>query len=695
MDSYACNNAIIRNLFRSWPGLTLTIILTSGCGSPVETDSPDNTPQIGKWGVELEHLSSTLQPGDDFYRYINQGWLDSATIPEGLPYNGSFVELSLRVEEQMAALVAALESGKADDTAASRQLKALYDSYLDQEQRDSAGLQPLATLLAKISSAKNHDDITRLMAQTGFPSVIGTMVLPDPQHPGQYTLALGQDGLGLPDRDYYLTNNSPYPAHREAYQNYIASVLRRAGNANPEQQATKIMAFETRIAEAHWTASESRNVVKLFHAMPLEELKNYAPGFNWNLFLTTTGAGNQESYIVANDSALQKIAALFSDTPVSTLQVYSQFHLLNNFAPYLGSDWEQAHFAFFSTQLKGIKQPRSKQKRALALLNQMLSEELGKAYVKAYFPESSKEKMQTMIGFIRQSFDQHIRSNDWMDETTRKAAYEKLHAFGVKIAYPDQWHDRSSISLSNSDLPGNLLAIMTWLQQDSIEKLNGEYRDWEWEMSPQTVNAYYTAMKNEIVFPAAILQPPFFDPNADPAVNFGSIGMVIGHEMGHGFDDQGSRFDAHGQLRNWWTDSARIAFDEKANELVEQYNQYSPIPGVFVNGQLTLGENIGDMTGISIAWTAWKKYEEAHYPEGSPVLDGYTGDQRFFMGFAQLWRSLKTDEITRQLALSDNHSPGEFRVNGILRNFSPWYQTYSVRPDQALYLNPENRIRIW
>jgi len=387
---------------------------------------------------------------------------------------------------------------------------------------------------------------------------------------------------------------------------------------------------------------------------------------------------------------------LFNKTPLNTLRDYLAFQYLNNYAELLSEEWSDAYFDLFSRRLQGIDQPRPLEERALVLVNTHLGEEMGKLYVERYFPAESKAKTEEMVGFIKQSMQQHLEQLDWMDDATRKSALAKLANFKTNIGYPDQWHDYSTMQISKNDLVANMLQISNWYRKDSRAKLDEPVRTWEWGHNPQEINAYYAPDRNQIVFLAGILQAPFFDPNADPAVNFGAIGMVIGHEIGHGFDDQGSQFDGEGKLRNWWSQTSAKNFKVKTDKLVTQYNAYTPLKGLHVNGQLTLGENIGDMSGVAVAYTAYQKYAAAKYPNGTPpVLDGYTGNQRFFMGYAQLWRTVWTDETLRMIVLTNPHSPGEYRVNGILTNFDPWYEAFGVKENDALFLPKKDRISIW
>ena len=678
------------------------ILALTACDNAADNQSADNpttakkeSPALGDWGVETQYLADDILPGDDFYRYVNKGWLDTAAIPTGLPRTGAFVELALRTEDQMATIIADVTKGTFEKGTPEQQIADFYLSYTNIEQRNALGMSMLESDLAATLASESRDDIAHRMGMIGYSSIVGTGVLLDPENPERYTLAIGQSGLGMPGRGYYLIQEAPYGEFRTAYRDYIENVLTRAKVPKPSKNADAIMAFELALATIHWPPEKTRLPLLNNHRMTMQELAAYAPGFNWKAFLSAAGYHDIDSLIVSSDEAVKASAKLFSETPLETLQAYTAFHFLNNAAPYLSADWENAHFDVFSRKLSGIQEPRPLETRALNLLNDALGEQLGKLYVKRYFPESAKEQMMELVDFLKLSFNQRLEQVDWMDDDTRDAAFEKLDSFTTKIGYPDKWQDFSGIGISKDNLVGNIYNVMRWQQQDAIAKLGEPARQWEWGMSPQTVNAYYAPARNEVVFPAAILQPPFFDRNADPAVNFGAIGMVIGHELSHGFDDQGSRYDSTGALRNWWTPTARKQFEQRTDRLVAQFNQYEPLEGLHVNGELTLGENIGDLGGVTIAFNAYQNYVAKHYSSGAPVIDGFSGDQRFFISFAQLWRELTTPSRLRQQVLTNPHSPGEYRVNGILKNFTPWHEAFDVQPDNALYLKPDDRIRIW
>ena len=642
-------------------------------------------------------MDTERTPGSDFYQYVNHGWLETATLPAGFASNGVFLELHLKTEAQVEAIIKdAANLPERLESSPEGLISAMYQSYLDTDRLEQLGLAPVQPGLSRIKDIKDHTDAARVMAMPMHASVVGLGVMLDPGNPERYVLSTSQAGLGLPGRDYYLRDDAPFPEHRAAYLDYITETLSRAGVPSAREKAEAILTFETQLAERHWTPSERRDRVRNYNLMPVSELKAYAAGFPWQVFMDELGVGDAQEIVVGTDSAVAATAALYAETDLDTLRDYMTFHYLDRHAPLMDEAWVAAHFDFHSRRLNGIEEDRPRATKAIQFVNQYLGEPVGKTYVARHFPPDHLAQMQELVGYLRAAFRERLEKLAWMDADTRAAALEKLEAFTPKIGYPERWHDFSELNLRADDLVGNVVRFHEWAWEDERAKLDETRRDWEWGMTPQTVNAYYSPTRNEIVFPAAILQAPFFDPDADPAVNFAAIGGVIGHEMGHGFDDQGSRADANGTLRNWWTDSSREAFEALAGVLVEQYAAFSPIPGMHVDGELTLGENIGDLGGLTIAYVAWKRFEADHYPDGqAPVLDGFTGDQRFFLSWAQVWRTLQTDDAKRRQLLTDPHSPAQYRVNGVVRNMTPWYEAFEIREDAPLYLAPEARVSIW
>lgn len=671
----------------------------TGCADqptrPTLQGAPADKPEFGTWGVETQYITPAIKPGDDFYRYVNQGWLDTAQIPPGWPLGGAFVNLMLRSEQRVQAIVDEQKTKQAAPGTPAQQIADLHASYVDMTRRNARGAGMLQDEVGAILKATDHHDLARRMGSLSYPSLVSAEAVIDPDKTSHYVLRLEQSGLGLPGRDYYLKPEAPYQALRQAYASYIEGAFTRAGVPDAKTKAAAVLTFETALASKHLPPEQTRDPVRNHHPMTLAALTAYAPGFDWQAFFSTAGLGDLPQVDVATDAAIKGEAEVFGAAPIDTLRAYVAFHYLNRHAPLLSDDWVNAHFDLFSRQLAGIQEQRPLQARATNYVNAVLGEPVGKLYVERYFTPDAKAEADKLVKFLRLAFRERLAQNDWMDEATRAQAIAKLDAITAKIGYPSQRHDYSDLVIAKDDLVGNSHRYQEWLRRDLQAKLKAPVRRWEWGMNPQEINAYFYANGAEIVFPAAILQAPFFDPKADPAVNFGAIGMVIGHEMGHGFDDQGSRFDGTGALRNWWSPASQKNFEQRTSRLVAQYNQYSPLPGLHVNGSLTLGENIGDLGGISIAYSGYQKYVAAEYGGKAPVIDGLSGNQRFFLGYAQLWRTVVAEGFLRQATLTNAHSPDEFRVNGVVRNFTPWYDAFNVKPGDALYLAPADRISIW
>jgi endothelin-converting enzyme/putative endopeptidase len=599
--------------------------------------------------------------------------------------------LSEEVDGQLRTILQEAGQRSANDPVA-KQVSDLYASYMDEagiERRGAAVLQPYLT---RIAAARTRDDLIRLFGTPGYPSPIGVGILPNPADPRRYVAATGQAGLGMPNRNYYLDQGEQFDKYRTGYRAFVTTALRLAGFSEPEQRADRIIALERRIAEVHWTPEESRNVVKLINPMTPAKLAEYAPQFNWPLLLRTMKLDSLPTIIVANDTAIQKQSQLFAEVPIETWKEWTAFHLIRSYSNFLPKAFDQASFEFYGKTLSGQPQQRERWKRGLGVVNGALGEAVGQLYVQRHFPPSSKAQMEELVRNLRAAFAERLQQNSWMDEATKKEALAKLEAFDPRVGYPDKWLDYSTIRVDRGDLLGNMLRAADFQYNLQLSKLPKEVDRSEWAMTPQTINAYYSPLSNQITFPAAILQPPFFDPNADAAVNYGAIGAVIGHEIGHGFDDQGSRFDAQGRFREWWTPAARESFTALTDKLGAQYGTYETA-GQKVNPKLTMGENIGDLGGLEMAYAAYRKHVAQH---GEPrVIEGLTGDQRFFLAFAQAWRSNARDDALRQQVLTDPHSPAEFRVNGVVRNVDAWYKAFNIQPGDPLYLPPEQRVRIW
>jgi len=664
-----------------------------------ETPSADQNPiseaVIGDWGVALDSLSETVNPGDDFFQYVNEGWLETAEYPSGVPRIDSFTELAVQAESDIKAIVN--EAVTSPDNFNLQLISSFYESYMDVETLDALDLQPLQPKLEALFSVQNHQELIRIMQLTGFTAPVNFGVDIDTADPSSYILKVAQGGLGLPSREYYLLEESPYPEHRSAYQAYIEDLFTMADMNEQLPYVADIVSFETALAESHWSNAEMRDPVSMTRYVTISELQEYAPGMDWLEMLNSVGfnLAPDTTLVLNTDTAVADAAQLFANTSLDVLKAYMVFHLLDTHASLMGEQWSDRQFAFRGTQLQGLNEQRSREDNAVMLLNRHLGEVVGEEYVSRHFPPSYREVLMTYIDYLKDAFAQRFETRDWMDEETKAQALNKLSMLNAEIGYPTQWHDFSSLQLSSDTLIGNVWEINEWHLADTVSQLDEPVRQWEWGNNPQEINAYYSPAQNEIVFLAAILQPPFFDPNADFAVNFGSILGVIGHETSHGFDDQGSQYDGIGRLRNWWSEESAEEFKRRGDLLVAQFDSYEPLPGAHVNGRLTLGENMADLGGISVAHHALMNYIADQYPDGAPVLDGYTAEQRFFLAWAQMWRGKRTEGYARELLLRDPHSPSQYRANGTVRNLDAWYDAFDIGQDADLYLPPEERVTTW
>jgi putative endopeptidase len=651
-------------------------------------------PRLGAWGFDLAGRDMSVRPGDSFFRHANGAYMDALVIPSDRTRYGSFDMLRELSDNRMRALISEL-SERSDLAAGSDEAKIhdLYVSFMDEARLETLGAQPLAPMLDAIRAADSHEALAAYMGGTqGIPggSFWGAAIFDDAKAPDSNTVYLFQGGIGMPDRDYYL--NDQYADKKAAYQAYVAQMLTLSGWDNAEQAAADIVAMESRIAQAHWTRVESRDDDKTYNPMSVAELVAAAPGFDWAAYFQAAGLGSVDRFIVSQNTAFPTMAAIFAETPVATLQAWQAFHTADQSAPYLSRAFVDAQWEFRSRTLSGQPEQRSRDKRAVSFAEGRLGEALGRLYVERWFPAENKAQMETLVANLRQALSLRIEQLEWMTPETRERAQDKLRKFNVKIGYPSRWRDYSGLEVRPDDLFGNMIRSGEFEWAYSLGKLGRPVDPEEWGMTPQTVNAYYSSTRNEIVFPAAILQAPFFDPEADPAVNYGGIGGVIGHEIGHGFDDQGRKSDGDGVLRDWWTPADAAAFVERTDALGAQYDAYEPLPGYNVQGGLTMGENIGDLAGVTLALEA---YRLSLNGAEAPVLDGVTGDQRVFYGWAQVWRGKYRDAAMQQMVATDPHSPPEFRVIGPLRNIDAWYDAFDVQPGDDYYLAPEDRVRMW
>ena len=657
--------------------------------------SPVGKPTFGTWGVDLSGMDKSVKPGDDFFLYANGAWVARTEIPADRTSIGSFQNLQILSENRMKELVDELEArDPATLNPEERQLRDFYDAFTDTKGIEARGLEPIKPDLARIAALRTGEDVARLMGDPAFPggSIIGSGIIPNAKNTNAYVVTASQAGLGLPDRDYYLRDDPALVATRDAYKKYLTGMLTLLGEKNADVRAAAVFALETEIAKAHWPVADKRNADKTYNPMTVAELQTYAPGFAWQAFFAAQGIDTTRKVIARENTAFPPLAALFARTPVEVWRDYMRLHYVHNMAPYLPKTFDDANFEFYGKVLGGQSAQLPRATRAVKLLDATLPHPFGKLYVAKYFPPATKAKAEELVSNLLKAYDADIRTITWMSPITRQKALDKLHAFTPHIGYPDKWRDYSGLVIKRDELIGDIERSNQFEWNYDLARIDQPVDRHEWGMTPPTINAYYTQLFNSIFFPAAILQPPFFDPNADDAANYGGIGAVIGHEISHGFDDQGSKYTGTGTLESWWIPDDRKAFDAKTEMLGAQFDSYEALPGLHVNGKLTMGENIGDLSGVSIAL---KAYHASLGGKKAPVIDGLTGDQRFFLAFAQIWRAKYRDSQMRQQVLSNPHSPPHFRLDGSTRNVDAWYDAFDVKPGDKMYLPPDQRVRLW
>jgi putative endopeptidase len=671
-------------------------LLALAACAPGQTSGGTDTPAPAMaLGVDTTGFDRSVRPQDDFFAFVNGGWLKRTQIPADRTSTGTF--LALRDESQ-AALRAIIDSVSAAQNApgtTGQKVGDLYRSYMDTARIEQLGVTPIRGDLDRIAAVTSREQYPQLFAalrRIGVASPFAFGVGQDQGNSSRYAVSISQAGLGLPDRDYYLVDNERNTAIRNAYVQYLETLLRLSGTADAAGAARRVLAFETSLARIQWDRTRNRDRNATYNPTSVADLQARTPGFRWSTYLTTAGLPSIDSVIVRQPDYLNAVDALLASTPVEDVKTYLTARVLDPAAAYLSRDFREARFAFRGRVLSGQEQERPRWQLGVNAVEGVLGEAVGSIYVERHFSPESKARMEELVANLMAAYREAIDELEWMSPATKAEAQAKLANFTVKIAYPDKWRDYSALEMRPDDLLGNVRRATAFEYADMIGRLGKPVDRTEWGMTPQTVNAYYNPVNNEIVFPAAILQPPFFNLSADDAVNYGAIGAVIGHEISHGFDDQGRKSDGQGNLRDWWTAQDAAAFEQRANMLVEQYSAFEPIPGARVNGRLTLGENIGDVSGVAIAYRAYKKSLEGRQ---APVIEGFTGDQRFFLGFAQVWRSMAREEALRQQLLTDPHSPGMYRTNGVLANVPAFYEAFNVRPGDRMYLPPERRVKIW
>ncbi|HEY7977639.1 MAG TPA: M13 family metallopeptidase [Rhizomicrobium sp.] len=656
-------------------------------------------PQIKPWGIYLNYVDTAQKPGDDFFVYGNGGWLKTAKIPSDRSYAGVNLEIDKQNEARLKTIIQDLTTRK-DLSPEETKLRDLYNAFVDQKAIDAAGLKPAQADLAHIAALKTLDDVARAMSDPAL-SLDGPFAMyiaPNDKHPTAYAVDLTQSGLGLPDRDYYLRNDKEIVSTRETYKKYIAQMLGFAGVKDAGARAAAVFKLENDMAVVHWAAEDRRDPDKTYNPMTVADLQKLAPQFPWAAYVASAGISPNSPtgprvLIVAEKSAFPKLAAIFAATPVAVWRDYLTVRYLHGFASYLPKTIDDANFAMYGQTIRGQKVQLDRQTRGIHLLDDSMGEALGKTYVAKYFPPEAKAKARLLVDNMMKAYEADIKTLSWMTPATREKALNKLHHYMLKVGYPDKWRDYSALTI----VPGQILqdtknaTVFEWNRE--LKRIDNPVDRTEWGMTPPTNNAYYNPTTNEIVFPAGILQPPYFDAKADDAANYGGIGATIGHEISHGFDDEGAKYDYDGTLRDWWTPQDKKNFQAKTDAIAKQYDQYEPLPGIHIKGKLTNGENIADIAGLVVAHAA---YHIALGGKPAPVLNGMTGDQRFYVAYAQSWREIRSAGTTRAQLLSNPHSPAAYRVNGVVRNDNGWYAAFpQIKAGDKYYLPPDKRVPVW
>ena len=674
----------------------MVLALCLGAAACMKPADPAAAPKAPESGLDPESFNREVRPQDDLFQHVNGGWLAKTDIPADKASYGAFDILFDKAQADLRAIVE--ESAKAPNRAQGSEAQKIgdfYESFMNEQRAEELGITPLKTELDAIDAIKTKSELARHFARFFKMNLINPIVGyvdGDAQQPANDILYLYQGGLGLPDRDYYLKNDDKLKEYREKYVGFVGSILGQAGDANPSKSAREIFVLETRLARAHWTNVQNRDAVKTYNKVTVADLARQFPGFDWEAWTKELGVGSVPAVVVSQPTYLKALASAVNELPVDAWKPYLKAALLNGFAPYLNKSLVDAEFGFYNTTLRGVKEQQPRWKRGINTLNGNLGEMLGKLYVERHFKPEAKARMEGLVANLREAYKNGIDKLEWMGPETKKQAQEKLAKFTPKIGYPSKWRDYSKLEIRKDDLVGNMMRAFEHENAYQLSKAGKPIDPEQWGMTPQTINAYYNPVRNEIVFPAAILQPPFFNLEADDAANYGGIGAVIGHEMGHGFDDQGRRFDSTGALRDWWTKTDEAEYEKRAKVLVEQFNQFEPLPDLHVNGELTLGENIADLTGLVIARQA---YLLSLKGKDAPTIDGLTADQRFYMGWAQSWRHKERDESLRQQVLTNVHSPDMYRANGPVRNIPEFYAAFGVKEGDKMYLAPDKRVKIW
>ena len=631
-------------------------------------------------------------PGQDFYSYVNSDWLKSYQLPPDKLSIGPAEELTDRSDADVRGMIERIIAEDPAPGTLERKIADLYSAAMDEDAIEARGIAPLQPHLDRIRAVKTRDDLVRLMGVIGYNSPIGIGVAPSPADPDTSAVWLSQAGLGMPHRGYYLSFGIEDESMRFGYRSHIINVLRLIGEANPEDGALRIYNLERKIARAHTDEDRSISAEDALRTMSLAELKAYAPEFDWDIFLSEGGFTNADRFVVTDQTAVADIAKLIPKESLEDWKLWMEFHFANMFAEYLPKAFANSYFEFFSRRLAGLEEKPARWQWAVGIVNNYLGEGVGELYVKKNFPPGYKADIDAIVANIRTAFATRMKGLDWMDKDTRVAALNKLDALKQQIGHPDAWKDYSALKVEPGKLFETIYNAFEFTWNEQREDMHKPVDRDRWPTPAHVVNAFYNPLSNTFTMPAGILQAPYFDPDADPAENYGGIGAVIGHEISHGFDDRGRQFDSYGRNRNWWTDETDKRFVAKADALIDQYDSYCPWAGVCVNGLGTLGENIGDLAGLEIAYAAWKLSLGG---KPAPVIDGLTGDQRFFIAYARSYRGKMRDELARAMLEGDSHAPNRYRVNGVVRNMDAWYAAFEIEPGDKLYLPPEERVRLW
>ena len=671
------------------------ILLVSACGQQTEEQPISEAPKELRSGVNLANMDASVRPGDDFFSYVNGAWVETTEIPADRSRYGTFDLLRDEAQEAVKLIIEESASGDFEKGTDEQKVGDLYKSFLDVDGRNSKGIEPLRPELEQIDAIRDYDDLVVYFAASGkrgIDSPVGFGQNPDFKNPKEYMILAAQSGLGLPDREYYLKEDEASMALRASYVEHIEKMFGLAGFADGAAAAKSIMALETRLAQEHMSKEDARDWATNYNKIAVSDLAEVMPNFNWTAYLETAGVPELDAIVFLMTDYLQALDQIIVDTDLDTWKTYLYWSALNNSASRLTAALDDQNFDFYGKTISGTQEQRAMWRRGVNSVNRLLGEVVGKVYVKRHFPPEAKERMTRLVANLVGAYEKSIKELDWMTAATKAEALDKLSKFSTKIGYPDEWRDYSALEIRADDYYGNLERAAVAEHERQMNRQGTPVDRSEWVLTPQTVNAGYVPSLNEIIFPAAILQPPFFDLEAEDAINYGAIGAGIGHEIGHGFDDAGSTFDGNGVLRNWWTDEDRAEFEKRTAKLVEQYDAFQPFEDLSVNGEFTLGENIGDLGGISIGLMA---YRMSLAGAEAPVIDGFTGVQRVFLGFGQIWSGKYRDESLRLLIGTDPHAPVMYRANGSVRNVPAFYEAFDVSESDALYLAPEDRVKIW